>query len=210
MKAFPARNAANAHKTKRICKATVLQMPIWLFGPMNKRNEQRVAPPVAEAVNLEWRGLRAEVRLPIRLSDRQRQLLLATMMEPGGLQEACREAGVTLGMVLGERLCNPAFRRLWEKAQKERRAILETLLMDMAVRGLLPGATAAHSEAREKFLTGLAQSLAAAEAPAAKRSRKPAEPRAAARRPADDPDELTRLIAEVERKVQAAEKALGD
>lgn len=177
---------------------------------MSKVNEQRVARPAAEGADLEWRGLRAEVRLPMRLSDRQRQTLLATMMEPGGLQQACSEAGVTLGMVLGERLCNPAFRRLWEKAQKERRAILETLLMDMAVRGLLPAA-GANSEAREKFLAGLAQSLAA-DAPADKGRRRSAQPRAAAPRPPEDPaedaDELTRLILEVEQKLLAAENAL--
>lgn len=178
---------------------------------MTKRTEQRIARPCADRVPLEWRGLRAEVRLPIRLNGRQRELLLATMMEPGGLKEACARAGVTLGMVLGERLRNPAFRRLWQKAEAERRMILETLLMDMAVRGLLPEAAAPLAESREKFLAGLAQAMSAATAePPARRARKSADPRVdqeagRVKRPAAEPDELMRLIADVERRVVAAE-----
>lgn len=181
---------------------------------MNMRYEQRTTRPAADAVELEWRGLRAKLRLPMHLSERQRKALLATMMEPGGLPEACERLNVTLGMVLGERLRNPAFRRLWQKAQQQRRAILETLLVDMAVRGLLPGSAPAHSEAREKFLASLAQSLSAPEVqkpPAAKRGGKPEDPRPAPAKPtlSEEPDELARLIAEVERKVSAAEAELG-
>ena len=175
-------------------------------------NEQHVARPVGDAMPLEWRGLRAEVRLPVRLNERQRDLLLATMMEPGGLQDACRRAGVTLGMVLGERLRNPAFRRLWEKAQRQRRAILETLLTDMVVQGLLPATSSPTGEAREKYLVGVAQALAGAAAePAARRGRKPADPQPGSPKaaPPADPDELSRLIAEVERRVSAAEAEHG-
>lgn len=176
---------------------------------MTNVTDQRVARPCADTMQLEWRGLRAEICLPVRLTARQRTILLSTMMEPGGLQEACARAGVTLGMVLGERLRNPAFRRLWQKAEAERRAILETLLTDMAVRGLLPGAAAPAGEAREKFLAGLAQALSAvAPEPAPRRARKladaPAEA-AAAQRPEAGDDELARLIAGVERRVAAAE-----
>lgn len=178
---------------------------------MTNEIELRIARPCADTMQLEWRGLRAEICLPARLTGRQRTILLSTMMEPGGLQQACARAGVTLGMVLGERLRNPAFRRLWHRAEKERRAILETLLMDIAVRGLLPGATAPSGEAREKFLAGLAQALAAVPAEtAARRGRKAAEPpateaRTARPKPEAVPDELMRLVAEVERRVSAAE-----
>lgn len=175
------------------------------------RAEVRAAP----TVHLEWRAPEVELRPYFSLSARQRERLLAVMMDSGGLQGACQDAGVSLGMVMGERLRNPAFRRVWDKAQQQRRAILETLLTDMVVRGLLPEPAPRNmAESREKFLATLAQSLAAgpgAPEPAAKRGRKPAEPRAAAPAPPppDEGEELLRLIADVERKIAAAEAELG-
>ena len=44
------------------------------------------------------------LRRPPGLSAAERERLLSAMMETGGLEGACRQAGVTLGMVLGERL----------------------------------------------------------------------------------------------------------
>ncbi len=171
-----------------------------------------MARPATQVVNLEWRGQPLELRLPARLTARQRERLLLTMMELGGLPAACREAGVTLGMALAERLRNPQFRRGWEKAQRERRALLETLLTDMVVRGLVPDADRATGEAREKFLAGLAQSLGAAAAgEPLKRGRKASAPvRAAPPAPArpEEPDEMLALLAEVERRITAAEAGL--
>jgi hypothetical protein len=178
-----------------------------------------MAKPATQVVNLEWRGQPLELRLPARLSERQRERLLVAMMELGGVSAACKETGITLGMALGERLRNPQFRRGWEKAQRERRALLETLLTDLVVRGLTPdgdrtpGASGAQGEAREKFLASLAQALGGIGAEPAKRGRQAAAlPRAAASRgaPAQPshpaaPDEMLALLAEVERKIAGAE-----
>lgn len=175
-----------------------------------------MAKPATQVVNLEWRGQPLELRLPARLSERQRERLLLAMMELGGVSAACQEAGVTLGMALGERLRNPQFRRSWEKAQRQRRALLETLLTDLVVRGLAPDGDrvpGAPGEAREKFLASLAQALGGIGAEPVKRGRQAAAPaRAAASRTAlarpfrpEAPDGMLALLAEVERKIAGAE-----
>ena len=165
---------------------------------------------MAHGAHLEWREMALKLRRPPGLSASERERLLTAMMETDGLEGACRQAGVTLGMVLGERLRNPAFRRVWAKAQAERRAILETLLTDLVVRGLLPEPERSMGESREKFLAGLAQTLSETRT-APRRSRPAAESRATS--PARSPvpasekqrDELQKLVADVARRIAAAE-----
>lgn len=173
---------------------------------MTEQADRRVEWLVAHGAHLQWREVALKLRRPPGLSARERERLLEAMMETDGLQGACREAGVTLGMVLGERLRNRAFRRVWEKAQAERRAILETLLTDLVVRGLLPDPERSMGESREKFLAGLARTLSEGEAAAVpKRGRAPAPRPPAPRATPTDGDELLKLVADVERRISAAE-----
>ena len=218
-------HANNAERTGILASPLSYKYHFGYFAAMKTQMEQQPAPvPVApkaalraeDVLTLEWRDGKLELRPLFSLSARQRQQILASMLEPGGLQGACDRAGVTLGMVLGERLRNPAFRRQWEKAQNERRAILGTLMTDMVVRGFLPEPGQQLAESREKFLAGIAQALAGEAAPG--RGRKPAAAKPpATKQPADKAapmatlpaDELENLIADVERKIASAETEFG-
>ena len=191
----------------------------------------------AAASRLEM--LRGGVRLRRRpgLGAAARERLLEAVLEADGLRGACAVTGLGFGAVLAERARNPGFRRRLTQALEARREMLELLLVDQAVRGLMADGAAAPGEAREKQLTALAQALVARAdrgegAPAPTRRRAGAGGRAragagsgadpwplpavreAAALPTDpadlvDPDELERLADEVERRVAAAEAALG-
>ncbi len=165
----------------------------------------------------------ARARHRAGLSAEQRALLVHLMLERDGLAGACVTAGVKLGVVLAERRRNPAFRRALEAAEQQRHALLQMLLTDLAVRGLLPDEDdKPKGEAREKFLSGLAQALveranseraggkaasSAVEKPV-KRGRGAAS-RALPGLPIDG-DELDRLLAETEKRIAAAEAELKD
>ena len=165
----------------------------------------------------------ARTRHRAGLSAEQRALLVHLMLERDGLAGACATAGVKLGVVLAERRRNPAFRRALEAAEQQRHALLQMLLTDMAVRGLLPGEDdKPNGEAREKFLSSLAQALVerasgaragrATEKPAEKSTEKPAGRGRATRPVAGLPietDELERLLAETEKRIAAAEAELA-
>ncbi len=163
----------------------------------------------AEAASLRFDGVLRQLRHVARLDARQREMLVALMLEREGLGGACARAGVGLGLVLSERRRNPAFHRALAAAEQQRRALLDMLLTDMAVRGLLAEGNLPASDARDKFLSGLAQTLldrAAREAaPRPAASARPAPSRAAA--PATD-DDLQALLAETERRIAEAERTL--
>ena len=170
-------------------------------------------------------GVRARHRAG--LSAEQRALLVHLMLERDGLAGACATAGVKLGVVLAERRRNPAFRRALDAAEQQRHALLQMLLTDLAVRGLLPGEDERPAgESREKFLSGLAQTLIERAAGGNRGGRaddKPAEKparrckgatKAGAARPGADGlalagDELEQLLAETEKRIAAAEAELG-
>ncbi|MCG2839861.1 hypothetical protein L6Q21_02545 [Sandaracinobacter sp. RS1-74] len=177
---------------------------------MNSEQDKRIGWLAAHGGRLLLTEMALRLRRPSRLSAAEQERLLAAMLETGGLEAACRQAGVTLGMVLGERLSNPAFRRNWARAQQERRAILETLLTDLVLRGLLPDPEKTVGESREKFLAGLAQTLAERAAPAARGAKRTPEKTRAARPAAPSPgeaDELVKLMQQVESRIAEAEVA---
>jgi len=177
-------------------------------------------------------GVRARHRAG--LSAEQRALLVHLMLERDGLAGACATAGVKLGVVLAERRRNPSFRRALEAAEQQRHALLQMLLTDLAVRGLLPAEDdKPNNDAREKFLSTLAQALVEranagrasgraaekmAEQAVEKSTEKPArrgrgQPSKPPSKPLPglpiDSDELDRLLAETERRIAAAEAELG-
>lgn len=168
-------------------------------------------------------GVRARHRSG--LSAEQRTLLVHLMLERDGLAGACATAGVKLGVVMAERRRNPAFRKALDAAEQQRYALLQMLLTDLAVRGLLPSEEdKPNGEGREKFLSSLAQTLverAAADRAGRNVSAKtqgaskeaPAKRRRGATKSVPglpiEADELDRLLAETEKRIAEAEANLS-
>lgn len=160
------------------------------------------------ANRLRCAGNVRKLRHQARLTPAQRELIVALMMEREGLAGACARADIPLGLVLAERQRNPRFRQALAAAERQRLEVLEMLLTDVVLRGLLPGSDAPASEAREKFLSGLAQALLEKAA-----TRKTASGGKPAKRGAGGApvhaDELGALLAETERRIAEAEVELG-
>lgn len=159
------------------------------------------------ATRIGWGGDVRRLRHQARLTPAQRDLVVALMMEREGLAGACARANIPLGLVLAERQRNPRFRQALAAAERQRLEMLEMLLTDVVLRGLLPGDDKPASEAREKFLSGLAQALlekaaSRTSAPAGKAAKRTAAANVGA-------DELGALLAETERRIAEAEAELA-
>jgi hypothetical protein len=117
-------------------------------------------------------GRRRAVRRGVagRLSPRQRQRFLASLLEGDGVDRACAAAGLSLAEALLERMRDRRFRAAWVAADGERLEAAESLLIDQLVSG---ARKAGREGPPDKALTALWQSLR-------EERRRPAPPRAEA------------------------------
>lgn len=170
----------------------------------------------AQTATLGWAGQIRRPQTTARLSSAQQELIITLMQERDGLAGACARANIGLGLVLAERRRNPAFRRALAAAEKQRLALLEMLLTDLVVRGLLASDETPNSDTREKFLSSLAQALLDKSASGKSGSKiatttKRQNGTAASKTASTgiDRDELSILLAETERRITEAEAELG-